>query len=45
MDFPEYITTDEVKRVCDQIGIRDWTQLTEPAVELREAKIIRAPYR
>ena len=41
MDFPEYITTDEVKRVCDQIGIRDWTQLTEPAVELREAKIIR----
>ena len=29
MDFPEYITIDEVKRVCNEIGIRDWTQRSE----------------
>jgi len=41
MDFPEYISIEEVKRVCDQLGIRDWTELFKAEVELREAEIIR----
>jgi len=41
MDIPEYISIEEVKRVCDQLGIRDWTELFKAEVELREAEIIR----
>ena len=41
MDIPEYVSIDEVKRVCDQLGIRDWTGLSKAEVELREAEIIR----
>ena len=39
--LPEYITTEEVQRVCRELGIRDWTSLTEPAVLAEEAEIIR----
>ena len=41
MDIPEYISIEEVKRVCDQLGIRDWAELSKAEVELREAEIIR----
>lgn len=41
MEIPEYISQEEVKRVCSQLGIRDWTQLAKAEVELREAEIIR----
>ena len=41
MDIPEYVSKEEVKRVCDQLGIRDWTRLSKAEVELREAEIIR----
>ncbi|UCF61740.1 MAG: hypothetical protein JSV37_03395 [Anaerolineaceae bacterium] len=41
MDIPEYVSKDEVQRVCDQLGIRDWTMLSTAEVELREAEIIR----
>lgn len=39
--MPEYITKDEVRRVCSAIGIRDWTTLTEPKVQIEEAVIIK----
>jgi len=41
MNIPEYITKDEVRRVCSAIGIRDWTALTEGKVDIEEAGIIR----
>jgi hypothetical protein len=41
MDIPEYISKEEVSRVCESLNIRDWSKLSEPAVELREAEIIR----
>jgi len=41
MDIPEYVSKEEVKRVCDQLGIRDWTRLSKTEVELREADLIR----
>ena len=40
MQLPEYITRDEVKRVCSEIGIRDWTKITEPIVSQEEAAMI-----
>jgi hypothetical protein len=42
MITPEYITKGEVQRVCQELGIRDWTQLTEPEVQPEEAQIIQA---
>ena len=40
MDIPEYITIDEVQRVCQEIKIRDWTELKEPEVLPEEASVI-----
>ena len=41
MNVPEYITKEEVRRVCSAIGIRDWTALTEAKVTIEEAGVIR----
>ena len=41
MDVPEYVSKDEVKRVCRELGIRDWTQLSGSEVQLEEARIIQ----
>ncbi|MBN1840707.1 MAG: hypothetical protein JW883_00285 [Deltaproteobacteria bacterium] len=40
MRLPEYVTSDEVKRVCKELKIRDWTALAEPEVEANEAQAI-----
>ncbi len=42
MQLPEYISPQEVQRVCRELGIRDWTELTKPQVDLEEARIIQA---
>jgi hypothetical protein len=42
MKLPEYITIDEVRRVCKNLGIRDWTTLKEPAATIEEAQKILA---
>ena len=42
MELPDYITREEVQRVCRQIGIRDWTTLTETTVLPAEAAKIQA---
>jgi len=42
MKIPEYVSKAEVKRVCQEIGLMDWTTLTEPAISLKEAKIVQA---
>jgi hypothetical protein len=41
MNIPQYITTEEVQRVCSELGIRDWTALTEAAVTLEEAVLLK----
>ncbi len=41
MNIPEYITTTEVQRICKELGIRDWTRLTESRITLDETKIIQ----
>jgi hypothetical protein len=40
MELPEYVTVDEVKRVCKELNIRDWTTLREAKVLPEEAKVI-----
>ena len=41
MQLPEYISLAEVQRVCKELGLRDWTALSEAAVLPEEAAIIR----
>jgi hypothetical protein len=41
MEMPEYITKNEVQRVCRELGIRDWTGLTKPNITSEEAKRIQ----
>jgi len=40
MKLPEYITAVEVKRVCEEIGLRDWSEITDPSVSEEEASTI-----
>jgi hypothetical protein len=41
MKIPEYISKQEVRRVCQELGIRDWSQLDQAQVTEEEARIIR----
>jgi hypothetical protein len=40
MKLPEYVTLEEVKRICKELKIRDWTKLKKPQVTMKEARII-----
>ncbi|MGB8991820.1 MAG: DUF5661 family protein [Desulfobaccales bacterium] len=40
MELPVYVTVEEVQRVCQALGIRDWTKLTDEKVLPEEAKVI-----
>ena len=40
MKQEQYVTNAEVKKVCKELGIRDWTTLKSPRVTAKEAKII-----
>jgi hypothetical protein len=41
LNITDYISKEEVQRVCQELGIRDWTKLTSTTVEVEEARIIR----
>jgi len=38
---PEYISKTEVQRVCQELGIQDWTKLSEARITLDESIIIQ----
>ncbi len=40
MQLPQYVTVEEVQRVCGLLKIRDWTALEEAKVLPEEAEII-----
>ncbi len=40
MKLPEYVSSEEVKRVCRELNFRDWTELTDPTVSTVEASTI-----
>jgi len=43
MKVPEYVSKDEVKRVCKELKLRDWSGISEPVVTREEAsKILQA---
>ncbi len=37
MNYPEYVTREEVQRICRELGFRDWTALQTTAVLPEEA--------
>jgi hypothetical protein len=40
MKIPEYVTVAEVKRVCRELKLRDWTSMKGTKVLPKEAKLI-----
>lgn len=40
MKLPEYITISEVKRVCKELKLRDWSSIKDDKVTPKDAKII-----
>jgi hypothetical protein len=42
MKIPQYISIEEVKRVCKDLNISDWTKKKKPKVSVKEAKAILA---
>ena len=42
MKLPEYITIEEVKRICRELNIRDWSTISKPEVLEEEAQAILA---
>ena len=40
MKVPQYVTVEEVKRVCKELKISDWTKKKTPKVSPKEAKVI-----
>jgi len=40
MKGPQYVTVEEVKRVCKELKISDWTKKKTPKVSPREAKVV-----
>jgi hypothetical protein len=37
MNIPEYVTAQEVKRICRGLGIRDWSKLKKVTIKREEA--------
>ena len=40
MQLPEYVTKEEVQKVCNELRISDWSKITEPQVSPQEAEVI-----
>ena len=40
MNLPQYITNEEVRKVCKELGIRDWTKLKDPKATTKETQLI-----
>jgi hypothetical protein len=40
MELPEYVTVEEVRRVCKELNMRDWTTLKEAEVLPEEARVV-----
>ena len=40
MKIPQYVSVDEVKKVCKELKVSDWTKKKEPKVSVKETKVI-----
>jgi len=36
MELPEYVNFDEVKRVCKEVGLSDWTKKKDPLFRMKK---------
>lgn len=41
MEIPTYVSKEEVQRVCSELKVRDWSQLKEPQITIKEAETIQ----
>ncbi len=41
MDLPIYVTVEEVGRVCQELGLCNWSKLDHPEISSSEAEIVR----
>ena len=40
MEIPDYVSKEEVRKVCRELGISDWSTRTDGAVSTKDAQII-----
>jgi hypothetical protein len=40
MNVPVYVSRDDVKRVCKELQLRDWSEISDPVVTSEEASTI-----
>jgi hypothetical protein len=40
MKIPQYVTVIEVKKVCKELGLKDWTKIKVPKITAKEAAVI-----
>jgi len=40
MQLPQYVTVEEVQRVCKELGLSDWTSKQIPEVSSDEARVL-----
>ncbi|AKG54093.1 hypothetical protein DGWBC_1455 [Dehalogenimonas sp. WBC-2] len=40
MKMPEYVSKNEVERVCKELGFKNWAQMKTPSVQDTEASVI-----
>jgi hypothetical protein len=40
MKIPQYVSVEEVKKVCKALKISDWTKKKEPKISIKEARVI-----
>ena len=40
MKISQYVSVEEVKRVCKELKFSDWTKKIEPKISVKEAKVI-----
>jgi hypothetical protein len=38
MKLPEYVTKEEVRRVCKELKLSDWTKIKAPKISLKEGR-------
>ena len=38
MKLPEYVTVEEVKRVCKELNLSDWTEMKNPKFRQKRLK-------
>jgi hypothetical protein len=42
MKIPQYVSVEEVKKVCRDLKISDWTKKKQPKISLKEARAVLA---